>query len=164
MTQRQYERLSAPFRREAWAKGLNAVNKFLTGFCYCVYPLLLIFLAVSRDGRFWKALLVPGISFALLSAVRDKLNAKRPYELLDIQPIITKNTKGHSMPSRHVFSMFVIAMTFLWVLPWAGIALLCFGALLAAVRVIGGVHFPRDVIAGALVGVLSGMLGFWVIP
>ena len=96
--------------------------------------------------------------------VRDRLNAKRPYEVLDIQPIITKNTKGHSMPSRHVFSMFVIAMAFLWVLPWAGALLLCFGAALALVRVIGGVHFPRDVIAGALVGIVSGILGFWVIP
>ena len=164
MTAQQYERLSAPFRREGRANALNVVNKFLTGFCYCVYPLLLIFLAVSRDERFWRALLVPGISFVLLSVVRDRLNAKRPYEALDIQPIIRKNTKGHSMPSRHVFSMFVIATTFLWVLPWAGIILLCFGVLLAAVRVIGGVHFPRDVIAGALVGILSGILGFWVIP
>lgn len=164
MTARQYERLSAPFRSEGRAKTLNAVNRFLTGFCYCVYPLLLILLAVSRDGRFWRALLVPGISFLLLSVVRDRLNAKRPYEVLDIRPIIQKNTRGHSMPSRHVFSMFVIAMTFLWVLPWAGVVLLCFGAVLAAVRVIGGIHFPRDVIAGALSGVLSGILGFWVIP
>lgn len=164
MTAQQYARLSAPFRSEHRARALNAVNKFLTGFCYCVYPLLLIVLALRLDGRFWKALLVPGISFVLLSVARDKLNARRPYEVLDIQPIIRKNTKGHSMPSRHVFCMFVIAMTFLWILPWAGIVLLCFGVLLAAVRVVGGVHFPRDVTAGALVGIVCGILGFWVIP
>lgn len=164
MTARQYERLSAPFRTGRRPQLLSGVNKALTGSCYCVYPLLLLFLAVSRDGRFRRALLVPGISFVLLSLIRDRLNAKRPYEVLDIAPLIPKNTKGHSMPSRHVFCMFVIAMTFLWVLPWAGWLLLCFGVLLAAVRVIGGVHFPRDVAAGALAGIVSGAIGFWIIP
>lgn len=163
MTAQQYQRLSAPFRGEKREVALNAVNKALTGFCYAVYPLLLLWLALCRDGRFWKALLVPAVSFVLLSLVRGRLNARRPYEVLDITPIIRKNTRGHSMPSRHVFSMFVIAMTFLWIQPWMGVILLCLGALLAAVRVIGGVHFPRDVLVGALCGIASGILGFWVI-
>lgn len=163
MTREGYERISAPFRGETREKILNGVNKLLTGFCYAVYPIALIFLAVSRDSRFWRAFLVPAISFVLLSVVRDKLNAKRPYEVLEIRPIIHKKTKGHSMPSRHVFSMFVIAMTFLWVMPWMGVVLLCFGAILAAVRVVGGVHFPRDVLVGALAGLLSGLIGFWIL-
>ena len=31
------------------------------------------------------------------------------------------------------------------------------------VRVIGGVHFPRDVLVGAAVGILAGVIGFYVI-
>lgn len=38
------------------------------------------------------------------------------------------------------------------------LALLAVAALLAVCRVLGGVHFPRDVIAGALVGVAVGGL------
>ena len=37
------------------------------------------------------------------------------------------------------------------------------GALLAWCRVVGGVHFPRDVIAGALIGIGCGVLGYYVI-
>jgi membrane-associated phospholipid phosphatase len=37
------------------------------------------------------------------------------------------------------------------------------GILLAWSRVAGGVHFPRDVIAGALIGVFSGVIGYYVI-
>ena len=31
------------------------------------------------------------------------------------------------------------------------------------VRVIGGVQFPRDVLVGAAVGILAGVIGFYVI-
>ena len=163
MTPAQYARLSAPFRPEKRRRALLAVNRVLTYGCYAAYPLLLAALAVQRDGRFWRAVLVPGISFVLLSLVRRLINAPRPYEALDIDPLIHKDTHGKSLPSRHVFSMFVIAMTFLWILPPLGVLLLICGAVLAAVRVIGGVHYPRDVIVGAVAGVLAGVVGFWAI-
>lgn len=163
MTPAQYARLSAPFRPEKRRRALLAVNLVLTYGCYAAYPLLLAALAVQRDRQFWRALLVPGISFVLLSLMRRLINAPRPYEALDIDPLIHKDTHGKSLPSRHVFSMFVIAMTFLWLLPPVGILLLICGAVLAAVRVIGGVHYPRDVIVGAAVGILAGIIGFWVI-
>ena len=34
------------------------------------------------------------------------------------------------------------------------------GIILAIVRVLGGVHFPRDVVVGAMIGILFGMIGF----
>ncbi len=163
MTAEQYRRLSAPFRKESRKKALLAVNRCLTYGCYAAYPLLLAVLAVQRDGRFWRALLVPGISFLLVSLVRQWINAPRPYEQLAIQPLIQKDTRGKSLPSRHVFSMFVIAMTFLWILPPLGVVLLVCGGVLAAVRVIGGVHFLRDVLAGAAAGAVAGILGFYVL-
>ena len=36
-------------------------------------------------------------------------------------------------------------------------------ALLAALRVLGGVHYVRDVAAGAAMGVLCGLLGFFIL-
>ena len=56
-----------------------------------------------------------------------------------------------------------IAVTFFWVWPAAGVLIGIAGALLAWVRVKGGVHFPRDVIAGALIGIGCGIVGFYVI-
>ncbi len=164
MTARDYARISAPFRGEGREKALNVANRLVTRLCYVLYPVLLIVLAVQRDARTLRALLVPAVSFALVTVVRNRINEKRPYETLDIVPIIRKNTSGKSMPSRHTFSVFAIAVTFLWVLPWSGILLLCLGVLLAAVRVIGGVHYPRDVIAGGLAGIACGVIGYWMIP
>ena len=46
---------------------------------------------------------------------------------------------------------------------WYWILIGIAGILLAWSRVAGGVHFPRDVIAGALIGVFSGVIGYYVI-
>ena len=139
MTARQYARLSAPFRQPARRKALLAANRAATWGCYLAYPLLLLVLALQRDGRFFRSLLVPAVSFAALSLVRRALNFRRPYEVLDIDPIIHKDTKGKSMPSRHVFSIFVIAMTFLWIVPWLGVILLVLGG-----RRHGDIRFAHD--------------------
>ena len=143
---------------------LKAVNKALTLLVYLVYPSLLMALAFGNDSRLWRVLVTPGISFVLVSVFRKYFNAPRPYEVLNITPLIAKDTKGKSFPSRHVFSVFVIAMAFHYILPWAGILLMGIGVLLAAIRVVGGVHFPKDVIAGAIIGILSGLMGFYIIP
>lgn len=163
MTAGQYRRLSAPFRREPRRRWLLLGNRVVTYLCYLAYPALLAGLALLRDGRFWRALVVPAVCFAAVTLLRRAINAPRPYEALAIDPIIQKDTHGNSMPSRHVFSIFMIAMTFLWIIPWAGGVLLVLGAVLAAIRVIGGVHYPRDVLVGGGLGIVCGLVGYWLL-
>lgn len=139
---------------------LNFINKLTTSLVYLIYPVFLILLIINRDKRFWKLLIVPGISFIILSFFRKKINAPRPYEKLNIEPIIPKSTVGQSFPSRHVFSVFVIAMTLYYISPAIGISLMLVGIIVGIVRVLGGVHFPRDVIAGAVIGIFLSFIGW----
>ena len=53
------------------------------------------------------------------------------------------------MPSRHTASFTVIAMTWLYVNPAAGVIMLVLAFLMGVVSVLGGVHFVKDVLAGA---------------
>ena len=101
---------------------------------------------------------IPALCFLAVTIFRKVVNKKRPYEKLPIQSLIKKDKKGQSFPSRHVFSIFLIAT--LWFCFWkpVGIFLFIAGVFLAIVRVIGGVHFVTDVCAGALLGVLAGFL------
>ena len=163
MTEQTYRRLSAPFRAPARQKGLIWANRVLTLLFYALYPALLSGLALHRDARLWRCVLVPGAGFVVLSLWRKRRNQPRPYEVLDIAPLLHRDKKGESFPSRHVFSAFVIAMTALWLLPPLGAALLLCGMGLALCRVIGGVHWPRDVLAGAAAGVLAGWIGYWIL-
>lgn len=138
-------------------------DKILTRTVYLIYPALLLFLAVKKEPEIIQALLVPGISFILVSLFRRLLDAPRPYEVTGREPIIQHKGKGRSFPSRHTFSTFVIAVTVFYFWPAAGILTGIAGAALAAARVLGGVHFVRDVIAGAAIGIGCGVLGFYVI-
>lgn len=163
MNEKTYEKITKPLRSHPYGlQMLKAMNKVATTLVYCIYPIFLLILAFNCDVRFWRVFLTPGISFVLVSAFRNYTNFPRPYEVLDIVPIINKTTKGKSFPSRHVFSVFVIAMTLYYISIPTGIALMFIGIILAIVRVLGGVHFPRDVIAGAMIGILSGMIGFYL--
>ena len=110
-----------------------------------------------------KLILTPLTSFILVSVIRKCIDAKRPYEKYNIKPLFIKETKGESMPSRHVFSITIIAMCWLYVSVPVGIIMLMLVAIMAASRVLAGVHFVRDVVAGFAVGIICGIAGLWII-
>lgn len=60
------------------------------------------------------------------------------------------------------FSMFVIAVTVYNFYKVPGLVIGAAGIVMAVVRVVGGVHFPKDVIAGAIIGIVSGVIGFMI--
>ncbi len=167
MKKETYIKMTQPFRDNPdLAKGIHIANKLCTGVMYLAYPILLVWLffyaKYSSYFSFWRALLVPGISFVLLSVFRARINRPRPYETFETAPVIPKDTKGNSFPSRHVFSATMIAMTFLLMSPWSwlGILFLVVSVLLAVIRVVSGVHYISDVIAGIVVAVAAAIVGY----
>lgn len=138
-------------------------NRVVTVCVYLLYPALLGLLLYTKNDGLLPAILIPGISFIILSIVRDRINSPRPYEVFEMDPVINKKTAGHSFPSRHIFSMFIIAVTVFYFYPLPGILIGLVGAALAMGRVMGGVHFVKDVAAGAAAGVAAGILGYYVI-
>jgi len=164
MKKETYIKMTAPFRNGSPAgRVINITNKIITGISFVVYPLLLIYLFATKNELLFRSIVVPLDSFIILSVFRYFINRKRPYEYFELAPAIAKDTKGKSFPSRHVFSAFVIAMTFLFVAPvWMGIVLIVFAVFLGVVRVLTGVHFISDVIAGAICGIVAGLIGFLV--
>lgn len=153
-----YKNITEWFRKSAGRiRALQVSNAIFTYFFYISYPLLLLYLLIFRDSFLLKAFLVPAVSFVIVTVIRKMINRKRPYEAYDIDPLIHKNTKGKSMPSRHVFSACIIAMVFLHMNIYAGIIMLVLAAFGAVIRVIGGVHYPGDVLAGAFLGIISGL-------
>ena len=149
MNLEQYTKINNFFIRHSTAFSLLlTANRLLTACGFLLYPLLLLCLFSVLE--------------CLADIFRKVVNKKRPYEKLPIQSLIKKDKKGQSFPSRHVFSIFLIAT--LWFCFWkpVGIFLFIAGVFLAIVRVIGGVHFVTDVCAGALLGVLAGLISNYV--
>lgn len=165
MTAQQYDRWTKAIRESRFGiPVLRGIVRGITAVIFLSYGVLLFWLVFShRWNSLYQSVLVPGVSFAAVSVFRRCNSAKRPYEELNIQPLLKKETRGRSFPSRHVFSGVMIAMTFLPMNTAAAVLFLVLSAVLAALRVLGGVHYIRDVAAGAAIGVLCGVIGYYVI-
>ncbi|WP_154863789.1 phosphatase PAP2 family protein [Streptococcus vestibularis] len=152
-----YDRISGPLR--PYARVLGGLNKAITRTFYLLFPIF-ISLVWLRNGWFvlFMTVLIMGGGFFLLSLGRSFYNRPRPYQTWDIQPLIKKDSLGKSFPSRHVFSATVIAMLALTLNPWLGGTMLFLAMALAFLRVLGGVHYPSDVLAGYVIGILVGLL------
>lgn len=149
--------------RPAAARALTLAAKGLTALVYLIYVLLELWLLLRRDGRLLRCTLVPGLVFLGGSALRRAINAPRPYEVFGLPPLVKKETRGQSFPSRHVFCAGVIALACLWVSQPLGIFMVAVALLIAASRVLTGVHFPKDVFAGLVLGFSAGIFGFFLV-
>ena len=145
---------------EKLQKALIVVNYILTAIVFVSFIMLLMTLALKRDMRIINIVLVCSVSFVLVSVFRHFFNAPRPYVVYGYKPAVDKEKQGESMPSRHVFSAFIITMSFLWINPIFSILLFVVSTLIAVHRVVVGIHFIKDVLAGALVGIIAGLIYF----
>lgn len=108
-----------------------------------------------------KIIAMTALPFIAVSVSRVLIKAPRPEELISFEDCGLKapGKKGKSFPSRHVFSAMLIGTLLLGDIVWLGAIVLLLGVVLAVSRVLRGIHFIRDVIAGALIGVAAGAIG-----
>jgi membrane-associated phospholipid phosphatase len=162
---RWYARISSPWRSHpASVRLLNVADKGLVYLVAGVYALSVMWLAIIADARAIPMLLVPAVEFVLCTALRSFANEARPYERCQIHPLIIKKTHGKSFPSRHISSAAIISCALLWLMPVAGVAGMVATAAVCGCRIIGGVHYPRDVFGALALAFGCGALGFVVIP
>ena len=126
------------------------------------YVLWAAYLKASKTWIVLAYLLVPATGFIVLSVIRKRMNWPRPYELGTFPPLLNREGKGSSMPSRHVFSAAIISTVAWGVNPLLSVFGLSLALLLSGVRVLAGVHFVRDVVVGFLSAILWGF--FWFYP
>ena len=141
---------------------LRIFNRFMTVVMPIVYLTLLAttYLQEGLAKQVGIYLFIPASGFVILSFLRKKINAPRPYEVWEIVPLLDRDSPGQSMPSRHVFSATIISMACLHASLSVGVILLVFSALLGLVRVLGRVHFPKDVVIGYICGLVWGVIFF----
>ncbi len=107
-------------------------------------------------------LIILGAPFVLVTLLRKFVGAPRPYEVYDFLENPPRKGEGDSFPSRHCFSIFAIGTLCLFVSPVIGAITLALGIVLCFARVALGIHFVRDVVAGALMGVCTSLIGGFV--
>lgn len=138
---------------------------------YPVYAAAALALALKRPG--WlspQAVLVLLVAYlfdaAAVGAIKPWLNVPRPLGVLGPQQVHALGVAqyGHGFPSGHSAFASVVAAAL-----WPGacwslrLALLAYAAWVGWSRIAVGAHFPLDVVAGALLGVLAAALAGWLL-
>ena len=161
--QEWYEHIAGKIENKPFLLGLlRAFNRLMTVVMPIVYLTLLVatYFQEGLGKQIWMYFFVPASGFVILSLLRKKINAPRPYEEWDIKPLLDRDSSGQSMPSRHVFSATIISMACLHASLTMGMICLILSAILGLVRVLGGVHFPKDVVVGYICGLVWGVIFF----
>ena len=161
-----YERVRPFFITHGFCLSLlKWVNRLVTLLMTLLYFYVLwtAYLKASKAWIVLAYLLVPAVGFMILSVIRKRMNWPRPYELGTFPPLLNREGKGSSMPSRHVFSAAIISTVVWGVNPLLSVLGLSLTLLLAGVRVLAGLHFVRDVVVGFLSAILWGIVWFYLL-
>ena len=144
-------------KKKLCLKIIGTVSVYLSAVLFGLGLLLLIF-----EQRYITAVelaVTMSVGYVAVTVVRRLINAPRPYELYDFYEVKPKEKSVQSFPSRHCYCAFAIA-TLLWVIhPLVTVVLLAVSLTIAVTRVLLGIHFIRDVVCGALIGVITGVIG-----
>lgn len=147
--------------RAAWLDTLMLAASDLgaRGFIWLVVAAI-AFVFPPRRADAWRVALTILFAFGLVDLVlKPLLWRPRPFDVLPDAYLIAARAVTSSFPSGHAASAFAGAMATSRLLPGARAVWFTLAALIAYSRIYVGVHFPIDVLAGALVGMGSA----WVV-
>jgi len=105
-------------------------------------------------------LLVTAATSGVVASVKALAGRVRPCNALDwVHPVSLALPTDHSFPSGHAAGSFAFAVFILAKSRRAGIVLIGVATAIALSRVALGVHYPSDVVAGALLGSALAWIG-----
>ncbi len=133
---------------------ISVLNTILTYSVFFSYLLFLVYILIKKSDNLLVYILIPAISFVVLSIFRYFYNAPRPYEKWPEIKNECHTKTGMSFPSRHTFSAFIISYMFFDYSKLLGIVFLVVSVFIALFRVLLLKHFIKDVSSSAIFATL----------
>lgn len=105
----------------------------------------------------WMTLAAFLLSTAFVHLIKRRVKRLRPVAHTEVR-FLAPVTKHGSFPSGHTATTFALATILAWHFPVWSVPVFLLAALIGYSRVYVGVHFLSDVLAAAVIGVVSGLI------
>lgn len=147
---------------------LNPVAVIVAEYMLYILALAMLVYWFTRNRRNRMMVIQAGLAFVLAEVI-GKLAGKlyehhQPFAELPHVNKLIDHAINNSFPSDHTILFFSVCVSF-WLVRkregWMWLALAC---CVAISRVWVGVHYPVDIAAGALIGIISALLMYWLAP
>jgi undecaprenyl-diphosphatase len=115
----------------------------------------------ASEGKtlWWMTLASFLLSTALVHLIKRRVKRMRPVAHTEVRFLVPETRHG-SFPSGHTATTFALAAVVAWHFPEFAVPLFLLAAIIGYSRVYVGVHFLSDVVAAAIIGVLSAAITF----
>lgn len=143
---------------------LDTLGVFLAQYLPWIISLWVLLVVVSVPGRRYRMALVAQFALAILLSrgiitelVRFIYPVVRPLEALELIPLLLEDTPG--FPSGHTTWLFAMVVPLWHINKKYAVVFGVLALVVGVARIFAGVHWPADIAAGIVVGLLSG----WII-
>ncbi len=102
-----------------------------------------------------EGLIALSISQTIVSIIKKVLERERPYKILESINTFGIELKDYSFPSGHTTAGFTIATVLSFNIPSLSILFYLIALTIGISRMYLGVHYPTDVVAGMILGILT---------
>ena len=136
-----------------------------TGMLFIVLGIVMLFFKRTRKAGF-SALCAMLIGLIVVNfTIKPLVARERPWLVIENFVNLVEERDPNSFPSGHTNAAFAFAVAVCMSAPkkWMKITAVCMAAVMGLSRLYVGVHFPSDVLAGAVVGSLCGFAGAFVV-
>lgn len=133
------------------------------GWTFILAAVIMLFWGKTRKtGLMTGAALLFGLIICNI-ALKPLVARIRPFDLVEGVNIIIKKPHDYSFPSGHTTAAFELATVWMLRDRRFGIPALVFAFVMAFTRLYLYVHYPTDVIGGMAIGILCGVIGYFVV-